>query len=173
MRKAHAIKAKKVEEIKAKIGESVAVFLTDYQGVKVKEITDLRHRLRKIGSEYRVIKNNLLFRSVQDSQISGLEKYLTGQTAVAFASTDAVASVKIFLDFIKEYKKLTLKAGVLGNKIIGEAEIKDLATLPPKEFLVAQVIGGIKSPLTGLMGVLSGTMRGLVTVLKAIGEKNK
>lgn len=171
MRKAHAIKAEIVKHVKERIDNCAGVFLTDYQGFTVKEITELRRRLRETGTDYKIIKNSFMVKATNEGDLADLKKYLVGPVAIAFAKTDPVAPVKLLIDFIKETKKGSIKAGILGGKIIYEDEIKHLTNLPSKEVLIAQVLGGIKSPLNGLVNVLSGLLRGLVCVLKGIEEK--
>jgi len=171
MRQAIIKKEKQVNELKEKLDKVSSAILTDFRGLSVKEITDLRRRLKTSNIEYKIIKNNLVLRAVKDSDFETISAYLQGPTAVALSEGDPVASVKILIDFAKEYKKPEIKAGVIQGKTFDAKEIIQLAKLPPREVLLAQVVGGIKAPLSGLVTVLRGPIRSLLNVLKAIEKK--
>ncbi|MDI6781481.1 MAG: 50S ribosomal protein L10 [bacterium] len=172
MRLVHQQKAEKVELLRRKIQASKGILLTDYRGITVFEITELRKKLRECGAEYRIFKNNQILRATAVDGVSPLKNFLTGTTAVIIGHKDIVAPINILLAFMKEAKKLEIKAGMLGDgKALTGNDIKKIASLPNKEVLLAQMIGAIQSPLTGLARVLSAPMRDLACVLKAIGEK--
>jgi len=160
-------KQKVVEEIKAKLQNSTGVVLADYRGLTVTEVTDLRVQLRNAGVEYRVLKNTMVRRAANELGIEGLDKYLEGPTAVAF-SADPVAPAKILSEFSKKNKKFTIKAGVLEGKVIDSERIKDLANLPSREVLLAQVLAGIQAPLQGMVNVLQGPIRKLGYALEEV-----
>jgi large subunit ribosomal protein L10 len=163
----------KVEELKGKLDSAVTVVLTDYRGLNVAEITELRNQLRKAQIEYKVSKNTLTLIAAKDLGLGDLEQFLAGPTAIAFSYKDPVAPAKILSDFTKKSKKLEIKGGVVEGKIINNDGVQALADLPPREELIAKVVGGIKSPLYGLVGVLSGPIRGLVYTLQAIKDKKE
>lgn len=163
----------KVEELKGKLDSAVTVVLTDYRGLNVAEITELRNQLRKAQIEYKVSKNTLTLIAAKDLGLGDLEQFLAGPTAIAFSYTDPVAPAKILSDFAKKSKKLEIKGGVVEGKIINNDGVQALADLPSREELIAKVVGGIKSPLYGLVGVLSGPIRGLVYTLQAIKDKKE
>jgi len=160
-------KQKVVEEIKAKFQNSTGVVLADYRGLTVTEVTDLRVQLRNAGVEYRVLKNTMVRRAANELGIEGLDKFLEGPTAVAF-SADPVAPAKILSEFSKKNKKFTIKAGVLEGKVIDSERIKDLANLPSREVLLAQVLAGIQAPLQGMVNVLQGPIRKLGYALEEV-----
>lgn len=164
-------KEQQVNELKEKLSKASSAILTDFRGLTVKEMTDLRCRLRNANIEYKIIKNNIVFRAVKESNLETLSEYLQGPIAIAISLDDPIGPVKILVDFIKEYKKLELKAGVIQGKILRDNELSQVAKLPSKEILLAQVVGGIQAPLSGLLNVLNGPIRALLNVLKAIEEK--
>lgn len=165
-------KAEKVELLRKKIQGSKGIILTDYRGITVFEITELRKKLRDCGAEYRICKNNQILRATTENGVSPLKDFLTGTTAIIIGHKDFVAPINILLAFMKEAKKLEIKAGMLkdGKALTGN-DVKEIAKLPAREVLLAQMMGAIQSPITGLVRVLSAPMRDLACVLKAIGEK--
>jgi len=171
MRQSIIKKEKQVNELKEKLDKVSSAILTDFRGLTVKEMTDLRWRLKAANIEYKIIKNNLVLRAVKDSDIETISAYLQGPIAMVFGEGDPVASVKILIDFAKEYKKPEIKGGVIQGKVFNSKEITQVAKLPSREVLLAQVVGGIQAPLSGLVTVLSGPIRSLLNVLKAIEEK--
>jgi large subunit ribosomal protein L10 len=163
-------KVKAVEELKDKFGRSVAAILTDYRGLDVAEITELRKRLREQDVEFKVVKNTLAKLAIKDYDYN-LDEYLEGPTAVAFSYEDPVAPAKILNEFAKAHKELEIKAGVIEGKLAGIDVIKELATLPSREELLAKAVGSIQAPIAGLVGVLQGTISNLVYTLQAVQEK--
>ncbi|MCR4435285.1 MAG: 50S ribosomal protein L10 [Clostridiales bacterium] len=164
-------KKKIVKELTQKIKESKAMVLTDYRGLTVEQDTELRTALRKAGVEYRVVKNTLTRFAIKENGLEGLDPYLNGPTAIAISDTDPVAPAKVLSEYAKKYEKLELKAGVVEGRIIDINGIKSLADLPPREVLIAKVLGGFNAPLAGLVNVLNGNIRGLVVALNAIAEQ--
>ena len=160
-----------VNEIKEKFQRAEAVVLVDYRGLNVAEVTELRKRFREAGADYKVYKNTLMTRALTELGIEGLNPYLTGPNAIALGYDDPVVPAKIISEFAKDHDKLEIKAGMISGKVIGAEGIKSLASLPSKEVLVAQVLGGLNAPITGLVNVLQGNIRNLVYALNAIAEK--
>lgn len=166
-------KEAEVAEIQEKIEKSQSVMFLDYRGLNVAEVTELRNKMREAGVEYKVIKNTMIRRAAEKAGIEGLDDVLEGPTAVAFGYADPVAPAKILVDFIEDTKKTSLKGGVLTGKAMSEAEIKNLASLPSKEELIAKMLGSLNAPITGLVMALSGIPRNLVYALNAIKEKKE
>ena len=166
-------KEAEVAEIQEKIEKSQSVMFLDYRGLNVAEVTELRNKMREAGVEYKVIKNTMIRRAAEKAGIEGLDDVLEGPTAVAFGYADPVAPAKILVDFIEDTKKTILKGGVLAGKAMSEAEIKNLASLPSKEELIAKMLGSLNAPITGLVMALSGIPRNLVYALNAIKEKKE
>lgn len=165
-----ADKVAKVEEIKAKFLGSRFVFLTDFTGLTVEEINQLRQRLRGKGAEYRVLKNTLTLLAIKDTEYQAIEGLLVGPAAAVFASEDPVSVSKELLTFAAEKPKLRIKGGYLEGKVLGAEEVRALATLPSREVLLARVTGAFKGPLYSLHGVLSGPCRKLVYALRAVAD---
>jgi len=164
-----------VAELKTKLANVKGAVLTSYRGLNVAQDTKLRRKLREAGIEYRVIKNTLTRIAAQEVNLQGLDKYLEGPTAIALSEKDPVAPAKIISDFIKENKlqSLEIKAGLVEGKVIDVNGVKALASLPPREVLIAQVLAGLQSPIAGLVNVLQGNIRNLVYTLNAIREKKE
>jgi len=171
--KEHTLQAKSqiVEEIKEKISSSQSIILVDYRGLNVAQLTELRKRYREAGVEYKVYKNTMMSFAFKDLGLEQFDEYLKGPSAVAFGLNDPVAAAKVTTEFAKTNDKLKIKAGIVDGKIIDENGVKSLAELPPREVLVAQVLGGFNSPIQGFANVLQGTIRGLAIALNAIAEQ--
>ena len=166
-------KSQNVEEIKEKISKAQSVVLVDYRGLNVEQLTELRSRYRKAGVEYKVYKNTMMRFAFKDSGLEEFNEFLKGPSAIAFGYDDPVQVAKVTADFAKEHDKLEIKAGVVDGKIIDINGVKDLADLPPREVLIAQVLGGFNAPIQGFANVLQGTIRSLAIVLNAIQEKQQ
>lgn len=163
-------KIEAVKEIKDKFSRSKSAILTDYRGLNVADITELRKKLREQGVEFKVVKNTLTRIALKDFDYN-LDEFLEGPTAVAFGFEDPVAPAKIIADFAKTHKELEIKAGMVEGKAGGKDMVESLAKLPPREELLAKAVGSIQSPLYGIVSVLQGPLRNLVYTLQAIQDK--
>ena len=166
-------KVSEVEVLRDRLSRARAVVLTDFRGLTVAEINQLRARLREAGVEYRVVKNRLLLIAARGAGIDGLDRYLEGPTGAAFSYEDPVLPAKIIHDFIRQMRKLETKGGVVDHRAVTPQEIRALAELPARPVLLAQLVGGIQGPLHGLMNVLTGAPRALVLVLEQIRQKQE
>lgn len=165
-------KAKIIDDIAGKLQSGSAV-LVDYQGMNVSQSTDLRRRSRESGVEFLVAKNTLTRMAADRAGVSELNEYLVGPTAIAF-SEDPVASAKLMAEFADLVESFDLKAGLLdGERVLGEDEVVALSKLPSREQLIAQIVGGIGSPLTSFVTVLNNTIQGLVVALGQIAEQKQ
>ena len=165
-------KARVIEELAEKLRGGTAV-LVDYQGMDVAQSTQLRARSREAGVEFVVAKNTLTRRAADEAGVEDLSEYLVGPTALAF-SEDPVASAKLMAEFAGQVESFSLKGGLLeGGRVLDEAGVVALSRLPGREQLLAQVVGGISSPLTGLVNVLNNTVQGLVIALNQIAEQKQ
>jgi large subunit ribosomal protein L10 len=151
---------------------AVAVF-TEYRGLDVAEVTQLRAKLREAGIEFKVVKNTLTQIAANNLGLEDLESVLTGPTAAAFGFDDPVAPAKILSQFAKDHKNLGIKGGLLEGKFIGMDQVKALADLPAREQLLAQVMGTLQAPLYGLVNVLNGPIQKLVYALEAVREQKE
>jgi large subunit ribosomal protein L10 len=159
-----------VGELTQRLAASKNLFLTDYAGLTVEEITKLRGELRKDGSTYAVVKNTL-FRIAAGELAAQLDEFLAGPTGIVFAGADPVAPAKALKTFSDTIKKVQVKGAYIDGKIVDARQVEKLAKLPPKLELLASLVGTLASPLRGLVTVLSGNQRGLVRVLDAIREQ--
>lgn len=164
-------KKEEVKQLSEKLKAAKALVLADYRGLTVEQDTELRNALRKAGVEYKVVKNTMTKFAVKENGLEGLEPFLSGPTALALSNDDVVAPAKLLSEYAKKYEKLELKAGVLEGKVIDLEGIKNLAELPPREVLIARVLGGFNAPISGFVNVLNGNIRGLVVALNAIAEQ--
>ena len=153
-------KSKVVSEIKDRLQEAKSVVLFDYRGLSVAEVTELRRKLRENGSDYKVYKNTLTRRAVEESKL-GLEDYLTGPNAISFG-TDELSIVKVLSDFSKDHKALELKAVIIDGKVANAEELAKYASIPSREGL-----------LTMLAGVLIGTVKDLSIALNLLAEQKE
>lgn len=160
-----------VAEVKSLFERAKAIVLTDYRGLNVGELTELRKKLRDAGVDYKVVKNTLAILAARAAKITGLEPHLTGPTAMAFGYDDPVLPARILAGFAREHKNLELKAGLLEGKVIGGSEVKSLAELPSREQILAMVAGMLQAPLRNMASVLAGPLRNLVYGLEALRKQ--
>jgi len=165
-------KVKAVEELKDKFGRSNTAILTDYRGLNVAKMTELRKKLKEEEVEYKVVKNNLARIAIEDYDYN-LDDFLEGPIAIAFSYEDPVAPAKILVDFAKDNKELEIKVGVVEGKVAGKEVILELAKMPSREQLLASAVGAIQSPLYGIVGVLQGTLRDFVYTLQAVQNQKQ
>ncbi|MEE9400498.1 MAG: 50S ribosomal protein L10 [Dehalococcoidia bacterium] len=157
-----------VDQLAELLSQSKFVIATDYRGLSVAEMSELRHQLRNIGTEYHVVKNRLAKFAAENAGKQELSQLLTGPTALAFGSEDILQLAKALGDYIRISKTtLSIKGGLIDSQLIGSEEVKRLATLPSIEVLRARLLGLLLSPIVSLQNVLSGNMRGLSSVLNA------
>ncbi len=168
-------KIKIVEELADALSKSPLILLTDYKGLSVEEITKLRDELYEVNAKYRVAKNTLIKLAFKKAglPLDELESSLQGTTAILYTEGDAVLALKALFKFIKETEKPVVKCGLMDGKFISAEEAKEFSKLPPREVLLAQLVGQMQAPIYGLHAVLSGTLRKLLYALNAIKEKKE
>ena len=155
MNKNHEAKALVVDGIVEKMKGSVATVLVDYRGLTVEEDTNLRREMRKAGVEYKVLKNTLIKRAADQLNMTELDPFLNGPTAIAFCEKDPVAPAKILADCIKKTNKMQLKAGYVEGKFCDVKELEAIAALPAKEVLVAKMLGSLNAPICKFLYALN------------------
>ena len=168
------ILSEKQELVKAlaeKLNGSVAGVLVDYKGTDVGLDTEMRRKMREAGVEYAVIKNTMLRFATAEAQLDGLHDVLEGPTALAIHPDDPVAAAKVVYAFVGKDKPMQVKAGFVEGRVISAAEVEALSKLPAKEVLVAQVLGTMIAPISGLATVLNANIRGLAVALQAIADQ--
>ncbi|MCH7959090.1 MAG: 50S ribosomal protein L10 [Candidatus Hydrogenedentes bacterium] len=161
-----------IEELKANISSHTIAILTKYQGINVAEVTELRKKLRGEQITFKVYKNTLAKRALDELDLSEVSNFLEGPTAWAF-SEDPVAPAKILKNFGKDVKFIQMQGGILDGKMIDASLLNTLADLPSRDQLLAQVVGTIAAPLRSLVGVLSAVPRNAVNVLDQIRKQKE
>lgn len=163
-------KEKMLEEVTAELKQAELVIVSDYRGLNVKAINDLRGKLRSEQCRYKITKNTMNRLACRQAGVESLEPLFEGPTAIAYSSADPVAAAKVFNEFAKENEALVVKGGLLSGQVLDAAGVKALGDIPPREVLLAQVVGGFQAPIAGLAGVLSGTLRSLVYAVDAVRQ---
>ena len=166
-------KVEQVDVLTEKLKKAKVAVLTDYRGLTVSQMQELRARLRTGNVEYRVVKNTLARRALSEQQLKdgGLESFLAGPTALVLAGADPVGAAKVLTDFAKEFERPKVKVGLVEGKPVTQAQVKSLAALPSKMQLLAQLGGALQAPMAGFLGVLSGLLYSMVGALEALKEK--
>jgi large subunit ribosomal protein L10 len=163
-------KEKTVNELKEKFSVTKSVFLTDFRGLNVEEMSKLRRELKKGRAEYRVTKNTLIRMAAQQSGLEKIADYLKGPTGLVFSYQDPVTPAKVLYEIHQKTEKPKIKAIWMEGRLFGGNYLKRLATLPPKEVILAQILGSLNAPLANFVGTLQGVLRNLGRVIEAIRE---
>lgn len=163
-------KIARVERVAESLKDARSVILNDFTGLDVEKISQLRKLCRENNVEFRVVKNTLAIRGVKDTPAEGLTKYFEGPTAIAVSREDENTAAKILAKFAEEHEAPKFKAGFVDGNVIDATAVLALSKLPSKEELLSKMLAGIMSPATGLVGVLQGPLRNLVSVLGQIKE---
>ena len=166
-----AEKVERVGELKARIEGSDALLLTEYRGLTVSDITELRRSLAEGGAGFAVVKNTLMQRAAADASIDELEVLLEGPTAVAFVSGDPVAVAKKFVDAAKRFPGLILKGGYLDGHVLSAEEAKGLADLDPREVMLSKVAGMMKSEMSRAAAMFVAAQSRFLSLLEAYKEQ--
>ena len=156
-----------VAELKERFAGVQTAVLTEYRGLTVRQLSDLRKQLKGSSAEYKVVKNRLARIAIKDSALDGLGKHLTGPTGVAYTRHDPVSVAKALQAFVKNNPALTIKVGVVEGKVLEPSALKSLADLPSKEALRAQLVGALQGPMSQLVSLLTAVQGGLVRVIEA------
>ena len=167
------VKQNKVDDVAfltTKLKQRSNLILTNYSGIKVKDLSKLRKNLRSKNSEYRVVKNTLFKRALKEVGIEGLDNYLKGPIAVAFIKDEIGEVAKAFKDFAKEYEKFSFSAGFVDKVIYTQDQIKKIADLPAKDVLLAQTMSLINGPAKGIATGMNQIMASLARGIKAVAE---
>jgi large subunit ribosomal protein L10 len=146
------------------------MILTEYHGLTVEEISELRSKLRPFNSEYAVVKNTLSDIALKEAGIEPENNFL-GPTAIVIENGDIVFPAKALIDFAKTHVKLKIKSAYLEGKFVNASVVEQLSKLPSREILIAKVLADMNAPISGFVNVLAANIRGLVTVLDAISKK--
>jgi large subunit ribosomal protein L10 len=169
--KTRAKKAEILKSFEEKLERANALFVLSYKGFTAHESNEIRKLLMEKGGEFRVVKNTLLRIASEKKGKQVINDYVEGPTAVVFTYQDPVEIAKVLKEYIKTHPSLTLRGLVLQDKCYDVAMVDELVKLPPKEVLIAQLLGTIQAPVANFVGVLSAILRNFLYVLKAIEEK--
>jgi large subunit ribosomal protein L10 len=162
-----------IDEIKARVDRTPYVLLTDYTGMAVEQFNELRNRLSGAHAEFRVVKNTLLRRALQNSNLPDLESHLNGQSAVVLGDNDVSAAAKVLKNFTAEFQKPKLKVGILDRAVLDAGQIMALADLPTKDVLQAKLLGLLLAPASHLVRLINTPASQVAQVLKAHSEKGE
>jgi large subunit ribosomal protein L10 len=160
-----------VTEVRERFEAADAALLTEYRGMSVKALHELRKQLRPNGGEYKVYKNTLVRFAAREVGAGDVESLLTGPTAIAFVKGDAAAVAKTLRDYAKTNPNLVVKGGLLGTKVLSASDVEALADLPSRDVLLAQLAGAFQAPLVKFAGLLQALPRNFAYGLKALIDK--
>jgi len=160
-----------VTEVRERLSSSNGALLTEYRGLKVSDLANLRKAVGDAGGEYRIFKNTLVRRAAAELELDELHPLLIGPTAVAFVDGDAVAVAKALRDFARTNPNLTIKGGLLGTKVLSASDASALADVSPREVILAQLAGAFAAPLQKMAGLLQALPRNFAYGLSALLEK--
>ena len=164
-------KVESVTELHDKFARAVSAVLTDFRGLTVQELTDLRQQLRQASLELAVVKNTLARLAVRETPFEQLSPYLKGPTSITFSYQDTVAPAKILSAYVKRQPKLAVRAGLFEGEVVPAEKIAEIADLPPRDILLAQALAAMQGPLTGLVWTLQGVLSTLIGTLQAIHDR--
>jgi len=161
-------KAQTIDRLQDTFSKCSIGILTDYRGLSTPEITVLRRKLRELSVEYKVVKNTLARFAGERAGKSDLVNLFEGPVAIAFGYGDITEPAKILTDYIRTSKaSLSIKGGFLGDKLLTSEDVITLSTLPPREILLAKVLGSMQGPIVSLVGCLSTPIKGIIGALQA------
>jgi large subunit ribosomal protein L10 len=162
-----------LQEYTEGLAKAPHAFLLGYQGIKVTQVTELRARVRQSGGEYVVVKNTLALRAIDSQALQQLKEHFVGPTAVVFSQTDPVAVAKALTDYAKDVPAVKFKAGMVEGRAIAADQIKDIASLPSREELIAKLLFLLQSPVVRFARVLAAVPQSFVTVLDQVRKKKE
>ena len=161
------------DDLQGRFEKSTIVILTDYKGLDVESMNDLRRKLREANTEYQVVKNSLLVRASEGNDVTLIKDEFKGPSAIALSYDDPVAPAKVLTDFVKDNKDFEIKVGVLNGKVIDLNGIKALSSLPSREVLLAQVLSAMNAVPTSLVTALADVPRRFLNVVQAIKDQKE
>ena len=157
-----------VESLTELLKGSPNVFVTDFSGLNVLRMTELRRRLRHAGVDYVVVKNTLAQRAFAANGVHALDEHLAGPTGLVLSGNDAMAGAKVLTDFAKEFEKPAIKVGLVDGKEVTPDQVKRLASLPSRDQLLGQLAGALQAPMAQFAGAMSGLLYQVVGALEAL-----
>ena len=166
-------KAELVNNLSTLLKSSKGIYLTDYRGLNVEDITELRKRLKEANTIYRVTKNSILKRALEQIEIPEISHLVEGPTAIAITPDEPIQPIKILTSFRKEHKLPIIKGGVAEGKFISEEEIETIAKIPSRQELLSMIVGNLNAPITGLVWTLKGMLAQLIYTLNSLINKKE
>jgi large subunit ribosomal protein L10 len=164
-------KQQEVDTLKTKFGAAKGIVLADFTGVTVAEVSELRRKCREARVEYKVVKNTLARIAARDAALEGLVGHFDGPIAIALSTVDAVAPARVLANFVKAYQKMTLRVGYFDGRVYSDAQIFEIANLPSKEALMAQLIGVVQAPISQVIWCIESGLRDVISVIDQAGKK--
>lgn len=162
------------EELRGQLSSAEVVYLTDFTGLSVEAIGDLRRKLREAGAEYRVVKNTLTLRALEGTDLPDLTEHLQGPTALVLGGEDPVAPAKVVQEFAKgNDERPTVKVGVVERRVVSQEEVTRLADLPPKDHLLAAIAGGLTAGVGGIAGALNSLIRDIAHMVEEVAKQGE
>jgi large subunit ribosomal protein L10 len=160
-----------IDELSTALGQTKSVVLMQFSGLKVADVTELRRKVRQTGSQYRVVKNTLALRAVQNTVVAKLEPEFKGTTALVYTDEDPIALARVLTDFVKTHPAISFKGGVLENTVLTAAQCQSLAEMPSKEQLMAKFLYLLNAPVARFAGTLRAPLTKLALLLKQLEEQ--
>ena len=159
------------EDLRDRFSKSAIIVLTDYKGLDVAAMNDLRRKLRAEKIEYQVVKNSILIRASEDNDGDLIKDFFKGPSAVALSYDDPIAPAKVLAQFAKDHEKLEIKVGVMNGKVLDTTAIKALAQLPAREVLLGQLLSALNAIPTSFVRTIAEVPRSFVSLLAAINDQ--
>lgn len=166
-------KVEGVEKLRARLAGVKTAVLTEYRGLTMQQITDLRRQLKPAAAEYKVVKNRLARLAVQGSPLDGLGPHLKGPLGLVISKQDPVALAKVLQAFLKTNPVLQIKLGFVEGRLLQPPELRAMAELPSREVLLGRAVGALQAPLVRLVGTLDGMLRSLASLLDRVRAKKE
>jgi large subunit ribosomal protein L10 len=163
-------KVESIEALRSRLDGAKTVLLTEYRGLTVQQLSDLRRQLRAISAEYKIVKNRLARIAISTSELDVVREHLKGPTGLIIGKDDPVTVAKTLHTFARTNQALVIKAGYVEGRVLPAEELKALADLPSKEALRGQLVGALQGPLTQLVGLLTAPQREIAYVLEQRGK---
>ncbi len=166
-------KTDKVAEIKDRLTGSTGVIMADYRGLTVKEMQELRSKVREAGGEIKIYKNTLTEIAVRELAMPSMDEFLSGPTAFVFAGEDPVAPTKALVGFAKKHEALQVKGGFVQNAVVDASAVKAIAALPSREELIAKLLGTMLNPLTNTVRILNAPVGAFARAINAVAQQKE
>jgi large subunit ribosomal protein L10 len=170
---ARAHKVEVIDEVKTRLGEASASIVSEYRGLTVAELAELRNALASVGGDYKIFKNTLIRRAVDGGEYQPLAEYLTGPNALTFVQGDISAVAKALRDFSRANPHLVIKGGLADGSLLSTSDLAALADLPPRDVLLARVAGALAAPMQQMAGLLQALPRNLAYGISALIEQRE